>query len=284
MTAAPSVSSHDDAALARVEAALKALGWDPASSALTSTHDGLYEAYLLMMVVEAARRGGYTATLAYDSPAVTGAPTELRVRRGPGYLSTVHDSTKQPYSHPVLTKGGSSFGVYIGVRTKGLSRLLNEADILVLQESVAQGHVAAGRHPTARDLLIHVEAKHYLTGPVALGAGRSFVGMASDFHRARASTPNVGQASLLAAPLVGGSAKKFVDRTLLPTKAVTDVFPTGEGEEGFVQEIWRLLGGGGPHVHPGAFCALVGDKGISSTGKQMVCGKARDNRHRWKGR
>ncbi|MGA8548004.1 MAG: HNH endonuclease family protein [Mycobacterium sp.] len=34
-------------------------------------------------------------------------------------------------------------------------------------------------------------------------------------------------------------------------------------------------------VHPGAFCSRPGATGVSSTGKPMVCGLAKDGRHRW---
>jgi hypothetical protein len=39
--------------------------------------------------------------------------------------------------------------------------------------------------------------------------------------------------------------------------------------------------GSAPVVHPGAFCAPVGARGVTSAGTPMVCGRASDGRNRW---
>ncbi|HZP29387.1 MAG TPA: hypothetical protein VFC99_10575 [Acidimicrobiia bacterium] len=40
-------------------------------------------------------------------------------------------------------------------------------------------------------------------------------------------------------------------------------------------------GGSGQVVHPGAFCAPAGARGVTSAGTPMVCGPASDGRNRW---
>jgi hypothetical protein len=40
-------------------------------------------------------------------------------------------------------------------------------------------------------------------------------------------------------------------------------------------------GGAAPVVHPGAFCAPAGARGVTTAGTPMVCGPASDNRNRW---
>lgn len=272
-------TSGTPALLAKVMAALNNLGYSPASTMIRSSHDDLYEAYLLVQLVKAALRRGYEVSLEFDTPPVPHvAASELRVRRGPGYLATRNDTTGKPYTHVVLTGNSKRIGAYIGIRTEGLSSILNELDLLVISEHTAQAHVANHRHPHWSDVLVHVEAKHF-TGAVYLGAARAFIGMAADINATRATTPIT---SFLVAPRISQPAQLFVDGTRLPTRAITDAFPTGRGEATLLDELGSRLPYVGSVVHGGAFCSQLGARGTSRTGKSMTCLVARDKRLRWK--
>lgn len=277
MTTTP---SNAPALLARIRAALAALGYSPASSVIHSSHDNLYEAYLLVQLVDAALQHGYGVSVEFDSPPASHATAkELRVRRRPGYLATKKDTTGNPYTHVVFNGGPTRLGAYIGIRTKGLSGVLSELDLLVIDEDVARTHVKNHTHPNRKDVVVHVEAKHFLTGPVDLGTARAFVGMASDIHEKRNATQRV---SLLVAPQISRPAQLFVDNTTLPTMAITDAFPTGKGEATLLDQLKSRLPYVGPAVHAGAFCSHVGARGTSRKGKSMTCSVARDGRLRWK--
>ena len=276
------------ALLSRVKRALAALGYTPGSSVSKSDANDLYEAFLLTRVLEAAIAEGFTVHLDYDVPptATSSPPASLCVRRSPARLHTAKDTAGRPYTHPVLTSTkGRILGVYAGVQVKGMSGVLSEADVLVMDESVATTRVRATppEDPTADDgdVLIHLEAKNYSTA-AGLAVTRSFVGMAADFYDTRRD-PSKDATSLLVATVVGTSAAQFVDRTpSVATKVLSGVFPEADAQL-FVHLRKLLKSTSAREVHPGAYCEPPGMQGVTKTGTPMTCSlDSAGKRNRWK--
>lgn len=276
-----SITDSADPLVDAVRRALASLGYSAATPA--SARNDVYEAYLLLKVVDAAIGHGYQVAMAYDVPQAAGtAPSELRVRRGPGYLFTDRDKTGSLYTHLVLLAPGSldALGVYIGVRTSGHSGVLNEADVLVLSEAVAQARVRGIEHPAAEDVGIHMEAK-LEGGAVLLMTARAFVGMAADFHGRRTRSGPL-RLSVIAAPKVSQSALAFVNQIPLPTAAISGVYPGSTGDEELTRLLSRCIPSDFPAVRGGAYCAVAGQLGTSRSGVTMECAVATDGRLRWK--
>jgi hypothetical protein len=92
----------------------------------------LYEAFLFSLVLKAARSEGYDVSFADSSGRM---PTEFRLRRSPGRLST------GTFTHAILTLPNTRkvpLEVHTGVVVIGKSKVAHEADVLVLRASSAQ--------------------------------------------------------------------------------------------------------------------------------------------------
>lgn len=88
----------------------------------------LYEAYLFELVLTAARREGFTITLA-DAD---GLATVLRLRRGPGRLPSGGPQGAR-FTHAVLAcPPRPTLELHTGVGVVGQSKVVYEADVLVV--------------------------------------------------------------------------------------------------------------------------------------------------------
>jgi hypothetical protein len=135
----------------------------------------LYEAYLFGLVLTAARREGFGITLGdADGPAAV-----LRLRRGPGRLPSSGPPGAR-FTHAVLTcPPRPSLEVHTGVGVVGQSKVVHEADVLVLPQDDADRCRNFNLDPQGRDAELLIEAKYY-TNPVGLGTGREFLGLRAD--------------------------------------------------------------------------------------------------------
>lgn len=158
----------------------------------------LYEASLLVVCLDAARRAGGTAFLTQDgkNPA-----TELWFRRSPGNLWSgefTHALVRFPGTQKMLE---IHLGVYVAAAT---SKVAHECDVAILDQQAAERSRRAMLHPRSRGLVAAIEAKHYATSP-SLGIGRGFLGLAQELGGRKCSLAFPSQSS---APLGALIAKK----------------------------------------------------------------------------
>jgi len=170
----------------------------PLPPSLTSSSHGsdLFEAYILTLIVAAARSEG--ATVTYET--VTGTPPgQFFFRTSPGHIySRLH-----PYTHAVIDFGTRPLlEAHLGVLVSGRSRVLHECDIAVLDRDEAIECRRNRAEPRSNKLLLSVEAKFYTT-VLSLNLARAYIGLTSDlsvlFPCFVANTTSVSAMRLLAA-------------------------------------------------------------------------------------
>jgi hypothetical protein len=145
-----------------------------AGPAPTAGND-LYEAYLFGLVMRAASREGFSITLA-DA---IGAATVVRLRRAPGRLPSGGPPGAR-FTHAVLAcPPRPSLELHTGVRVVGRSKVVHEADVLLLPQSDANRCRGLNSDPRGSDAVLLIEAKYY-TDPVGLDTGREFLGLSSE--------------------------------------------------------------------------------------------------------
>jgi hypothetical protein len=187
------VSPDELVLLTEIRSALAPL---PPSLTNSSRGSDLFEAYLLTLIVEAARSEGGSVT--YET--VNGAtPTQFFFRTSPGHIySRLH-----PYTHAVIDFGTRPpLEAHLGILVAGRSNVLHECDVAVLDRTEAQECRRNRTEPRSRTLAISAEAKFYTTA-LGLDLARSFVGLISDLSTSFpcfvANTTSVSAMRLLAA-------------------------------------------------------------------------------------
>jgi hypothetical protein len=142
---------------------------------LSSNEGYLYEAYLFGIVLRAARSAAFSVALMDgDRPALT-----LRLRGGPGRLPAL-GPTGTYWTNALLSyPGRPPLEVHTAVSVVGKSRVVHEADVLVLPQADAERCRNFNLDPQGSDAELLIEAKYY-TNPVGLNTGREFLGLISD--------------------------------------------------------------------------------------------------------
>jgi len=147
----------------------------PLPPPLTNSSHGsdLFEAYILTLIVAAARSEG--ATVTYETVAGA-APTQFFFRTSPGHIySRLH-----PYTHAVIDFGTRPpLEAHLGILVSGRSRVLHECDVAVLDRDEAAECRRDRAEPRSSKLLLSVEAKFYTT-TLSLNLARGFIGLTSD--------------------------------------------------------------------------------------------------------
>jgi hypothetical protein len=175
----------------------------------------LYEAFLFSLVLKAARSEGYAVSFADSSGRM---PTEFRLRRSPGRLST------GTFTHAILTLPNTRkvpLEVHTGVAVIGKSKVAHEADVLVLRASSAQRCRQLRIDPSSREALLVVEGKYYTT-PVTLGTGRQFLGLDVDLS-AKTKVLAATVTSLSVVNLLEGRSKQYEVGVLPGRKPERDI-------------------------------------------------------------
>ena len=146
-----------------------------AAGPVPTAGNDLYEAYLFGLVMRAARREGFSITLA-DA---VGAAAAFRLRRAPGRLPSGGPPGAR-FTHALLAcPRRPSLELHTGVRVVGRSKVPHEADVLLLPQADADRCRGLNSDPRGSDALLLIEAKYY-TDPVGLGTGREFLGLSSE--------------------------------------------------------------------------------------------------------
>lgn len=157
----------------------------PAALPTTMTTEGprptagndLYEAYLFGLVLRAARLERFRITLA-DAD---GLASVLKLRRAPGRLASAGSSAAR-FTHAVLEcPTRPTLEVHTGVGVVGRSKVIHEADVLVLPQSDADRCRQFNLDPRGARALLLIEAKYY-TEILKLGTGREFLGLCSEIN------------------------------------------------------------------------------------------------------
>jgi hypothetical protein len=185
----------------------------------------LYEAYLFGLVLRAGRREGFNITLADpDGPA-----TVLRLRRSPGRLSSGGPPGAR-FTHAVLECAPRpALELHTGIGVVGQSKVVHEADVLVLPQADADRCRNLNLDPPGRDTELLIEAKYY-TNPVGLGTGREFLGLRADIS----TRHKVFVATLASGSVVSLFSGKFVPHDV-------GVLPRRRGEISLLSLIQRVL-------------------------------------------
>ena len=141
----------------------------------SDTND-VYENYVWVLCLLAAERNN--AAIRYETVREASA-SKLIFRTSPGAIYT----TANDYTHAVLEfPDCSPLEVHVGVKVTGISRVLHECDVAVIDRAEAQLCRAEQVHPRASKVLIAAECKFY-TSAIQLNLGRGFLGLTSDIHR-----------------------------------------------------------------------------------------------------
>lgn len=144
-------------------------------------HD-LFEAYILTLMLEAAKATGWALSLRDGWGNTVTAPL---FRRGPGRLS----SRKFTFAH-MTRRGRRDLEAHLGVKVAGRApvlkspttasgRLLPEFDLLILPSHEADTCRAGNEDPDHSVVIAHAEMKYH-GGNLSLPLGRASVGMAGE--------------------------------------------------------------------------------------------------------
>lgn len=197
-----------------------------ASGPKPTAGNDLYEAYLFGLVVEAARAVGYKVSF----HTALGPAASLHLRRSPGRLGSA-GTPGSPFVHALLEfVGRPALELHTGVVIAGRSKVVHEADVLLLPQADADRARAANVDPASAKTRLVVEAKYY-TSPVSLSTSREFLGLSKDL-----STGKVVFACTLsnasATALLAGTSSVEYDVGVLPFR---------DGEMSFRSFVQRLL-------------------------------------------
>jgi hypothetical protein len=148
----------------------------PSLTTADDASDG-FEAYLFGLVIRAAQNEG--ATISFRDVFYT-IPTNFVFRTSPGYIS----SRERPYTYAIIAfPGRPILEAHVGVRISGISKILHECDVAVIDQNEAEiCRQNQNVHPRHGKVIMAVECKFY-TNRVSLNLVRSFVGLISDISK-----------------------------------------------------------------------------------------------------
>lgn len=155
--------------IAAVEAAIGTLA---ATYRNTADESDLYEAALLTIAIDAARRAGGTEILTNNG--VAPAPS-IVFRRGPGNLWT------GGFAFAVVSFPNSpkQLEIHLGVKVAGRSSVAHECDVAILDAVECERSRVGSVHPRNGAVIGALEAKHYQASP-GLDIGRGFMGLSDE--------------------------------------------------------------------------------------------------------
>ncbi len=136
----------------------------------------VYEGYLWMLVLEAAKEQG--ANISFETRENKPA-SNLIFRTSPGNIySKAHD-----YTHAILDFGGqtSELEVHIGIYILGKSTVIHECDVAVIERNEGIACRSSLAHPRSSKMLLSVECKFYSSN-LSIAIGRGFLGLSKDLQ------------------------------------------------------------------------------------------------------
>jgi hypothetical protein len=153
-----------------IDASLASL---PSSLTAQSAGGDVFEAYVFGLILDAAEaEGGAVAYRNRDGS----YPTQFLFRTSPGHLySATQNYTYARIEFPTVPALEAHLGVYVS----GKSRLIHEADVVVLASSEGDLSRSNSVPPRSNKSILTVECKFYASN-ISLFLGRGFVGLCSD--------------------------------------------------------------------------------------------------------
>jgi hypothetical protein len=136
-----------------------------------------YEAFVWLLVIQAARQEGAQVTLQDVNLNSASAPI---LRTSPGVIS----SNAQPYTHAVIVFPGKPIlEAHVGIQIAGKSTVPHECDVVVLDRVEAQACRDSGANPRYKSALIIAECKYYPTSNLSLKLSREFLGFCKEMRK-----------------------------------------------------------------------------------------------------
>ena len=147
----------------------------PSLSSSSNTSD-VFEAYIFCCILQAAQVEG--ASITFSDVHGNRNPPVFVFRTSPGYIY----STTHPYTHAIINfTDKQPLEAHVGVRVAGMSRVMHECDVAVIEQSEAETCRREQVPPRSHKLVLAVECKFYST-PLHLNLAREFIGLTSDLH------------------------------------------------------------------------------------------------------
>jgi hypothetical protein len=133
----------------------------------------IFEAYILALVIRAAKTEG--AAVTYVSR--DGKPAALLLlRTSPGLIY----STAKNYTHAVIAfTNRPALEVHTGIKVAGKSGVLHELDVAVLERAEAENCRRNSVSPRSAKVVLGAECKFY-SSPLQLHLARGFLGLLND--------------------------------------------------------------------------------------------------------
>lgn len=151
----------------------EALGGIPSSITAASSGADVFEGYVFSLVLEAASTEGGTVTFRNQDGSVPGSAI---FRTSPAHLY----SNAQNYTHALIAfPGVPLLEAHPGVYLSGKSRLIHEADVVVLASAEADLSRNNSVPPRSHACVLTMECKFY-SDNISLALGRGFVGLCTD--------------------------------------------------------------------------------------------------------
>lgn len=136
----------------------------------------LFEAYIFSFLIEAARAEPNVSIKYLDRYGSNA--TTFTFRTGPGQIF------KGSYTHAEITfKGKRPLEAHLGVRVSGVSKVLHECDVLLLEKSEGDICRRYNVSPQSSKAILASECKYYTTRSFGINLAREFLGLTSDFSR-----------------------------------------------------------------------------------------------------
>lgn len=133
-----------------------------------------FEAFIFTTLLEEAVANAWAVTIVDTAGA---EQQELLLRAAPGSF----ENPTQPYTHAVLSRRGAfDLEAHVGVKVRGASGVLHEADLLLLPRAVAESCREDDQAPEVRQCTGLFEAKFIEARSVPLGYGRGLLGLDCD--------------------------------------------------------------------------------------------------------
>jgi hypothetical protein len=152
-----------------------------------SDPSGIFEGYILSLVLRAAVRMGASNPILYED--INGnMPTIFEFRTSPGYIASI----ARPYTYAIIEFPNKPvLEAHIGVLVEGESGVLHECDVAVITREEAarcrresqlawSGSPAIWISPNTAKIVLSVECKFYQRANLGIDLARSFLGLTFD--------------------------------------------------------------------------------------------------------
>lgn len=150
-------------------------GMYPVSSAEQA--NDAFEVYVLSLILQAAKNEG--ASIFFENNKNIFNPSHLVFRTSPGVIY----STAQDYTHAIIEFNQNLvYEAHIGIFISGLSNVLHESDVSVINSNEGKFCRRGKVHPKKSNTILSVECKFY-SGNLGIRLGREFLGLTVDLGK-----------------------------------------------------------------------------------------------------